>query len=210
MTLQITAAAGLFGALLMFSGDMLLYFTADSYEMDGTLTPYIGIMEKLPNWRLKLGGLLGPVAAFFYCIGYYHITLAAADDFKGLAFAATLISSLGIIVGGAYHSHFTYFGLLGKTDNQAGIEEVIKNTGMLSRISISLIAIGAVILGGLVVFGKTYYPNWFIVLTPMVTYFLGFIMVKLPQPFRVVLFGGWYNLIYVIFFLASLILSWGI
>ena len=32
--------------------------------------------------------------------------------------------------------------------------------------------------------------------TPTVTIFLSLILMKAPQPFRVVLFGGWYNLIY--------------
>lgn len=207
MYLALTAAVGLAAAILMFCGDMLLYFTTDKFEMDGTFAPYIRIMKKLPGWRLKLGGLLGPVAAFFYCIGYWHIILAAAGDVKTPAAIAALICCLGSIVGGAYHSQFTYFGLLGKKEDQAGLAAVSKNVTLLSRVSLSLIAVGLVILGVLVVMGKTCYPPWFVVLTPAVTYFLSFLWGRLPQPFRIVLMGGWYNLIFVIFFGAALLMT---
>lgn len=79
MTLQGSTAIGLLAALTMLCGDMLLYFTKEPFQVDGTLKPYIGIMRRLPNWRLRLGGLLGPIAAFLYCIGFYQITLSAVD-----------------------------------------------------------------------------------------------------------------------------------
>ena len=41
-------ALGLAGAILMFVGDMLLYFTRGSYNMDGTLRPYMEIMRGAP------------------------------------------------------------------------------------------------------------------------------------------------------------------
>ncbi len=120
MYLILTAAIGMFAALLMFCGDMLLYFTTDDFKMDGTYTPYIGIMKKLSDRRLKLGGLLAPIAAFFYCIGYFHIALVAVDECRIIAIAAALTCCLVIIIGGAYHAQFTYFGLLGNTEHQEG------------------------------------------------------------------------------------------
>ncbi len=207
MYLPLTAAIGPFAALLMYCGDMLLYFTTGKFEVDGTLKPYFGIMAKLPDWRLKLGGLLGPVAAFFYCIGFCHIALAAVEEYRVVAVIATLILSLGIIVGGAYHSQFTYFGLIGRTGHTEGMQAVSKNVSLLSTVSLVLLALGVLVLGGLIVFGKTAYPRWFIILTPLCTYFIGFLLFRLPQPFRVVLWGGWYNLMFVIYFGASLLMT---
>jgi len=100
MYLQISLVVGLFAALLMFSGDMLLYFTTGSYDMDGTFEPYISIMKELPDWRIKLGGLLGPVAAFFYCIGFSQIVFTANEKYIVLANVSALFSALGIIIGG--------------------------------------------------------------------------------------------------------------
>ena len=63
-------AIGLVGSLVMFAGDMLLYFTPGSYDMDGTLRPYARIMRDLPEGRVRAGGVLGPVAAFLYVVGF--------------------------------------------------------------------------------------------------------------------------------------------
>ena len=38
LTLMLTAL-GLVGSILMFAGDMLLYFTPGAYDMNGTLMP---------------------------------------------------------------------------------------------------------------------------------------------------------------------------
>lgn len=53
-------AIGLVGSLVMFAGDMLLYFTPGAYDMDGTLRPYARIMRDLPEGRVRAGGVLGP------------------------------------------------------------------------------------------------------------------------------------------------------
>ena len=86
-------AVGLIGALLMFCGDMTLYFDKDDYVQDGTINPIIDIMKKLPPKRVMLGGLIGPVAAFLYCIGFYHIVLITDEAFHNAAFAAFLRES---------------------------------------------------------------------------------------------------------------------
>ena len=68
-------ALGLLGSILMFAGDMLLYFTPGAYDMDGTLRPYMRIMRDVPAGRVRLGGVLGPVAAFFYVLGFAGLVL---------------------------------------------------------------------------------------------------------------------------------------
>ena len=40
---------GLAGALLMFCGDMTLYFSKNDFEQNGTLEPIIDIMKRLPK-----------------------------------------------------------------------------------------------------------------------------------------------------------------
>lgn len=206
MLLSITTAVGLFGAALMFCGDMLLYFTAKPFELDGTMKPYIAIMKLIPDWRLTLGGLLGPIAAFFYCVGFCQMALAATEAYRAFGVAAAGLCSLGIIVGGAYHAQFSYFGLIGKHD-EAALTPVLKNVRLLSMVSMALIAAGVLVFGGMLVLGTTCYPRWLVLCSPVVLFFLGRLWVKAPQPFRIVLLGGWYNLMFVYYFLCALLLA---
>ena len=110
---------GLAGALLMFAGDMLLYYTPEDFACDPKssakekINAIIDVMKGLPAGRVMAGGMIGPVAAFLYCVGFYHIVLMANETSHTLAMTAFLLSCFGIITGGAYHSHCAYLGLLG-------------------------------------------------------------------------------------------------
>lgn len=73
-------ALGLLGSILMFAGDMLLYFTPGAYDMDGTLRPYMRIMRDVPADRVRAGGALGPVAAFLYVLGFAGLALTARGE----------------------------------------------------------------------------------------------------------------------------------
>ena len=149
---------------------------------------------------------MGPVAAFFYCIGYFHVTLATVEEYRILAFITTLLSCLGIILGGTYHSQFTYLGLIGKIGSNTEMDDIKGNIKLLNFLSFIFMGIGALALALLIIFNKTYYPVWAIVFTPIILFLFSSIWTKLPQPFLSVVFGGWYNLMYVIYFGASLLL----
>lgn len=47
MELTITLVVGLIAGLLMFCGDMLLYYDKNDYVSDGTFNPVIEIMKKV-------------------------------------------------------------------------------------------------------------------------------------------------------------------
>ena len=93
-------AIGLVGSLVMFAGDMLLYFTPGAYDMDGTLRPYARIMRDLPEGRVRAGGVLGPVAAFLYVVGFAGLPLLAEGDLAWLARLTAGLLSFALICGG--------------------------------------------------------------------------------------------------------------
>lgn len=196
---------GLLGALLMFCGDMLLYFSTEEYHPDGTQRPLIDIMKKIPVWRLKAGGFVGPIAAFFYCIGFGHLLLLFDEIHQEIAWAACLCLCAGIIMGGAYHSHWPYIGLMAKTDEQKAIDIVLKFSKNLSMVLYLLQGIGFLLLIVGVVMGWTAYPLFFVVFTPGFLFLLLPLLKKLPQPFYLCIVGGWSNLISVIYYIAALI-----
>ncbi|NMD38722.1 MAG: hypothetical protein GYA87_08615, partial [Christensenellaceae bacterium] len=120
-----TLIFGLIGAILMFCGDMTLYYDKNDFVSDGTLEPIINIMKKLHQKRIILGGLIGPVAAFIYCVGFYHIIIVTESSLRPYSLLTFLLSCLGIIIGGAYHSHCTYLGLLGEDEQRKDLNIVI-------------------------------------------------------------------------------------
>lgn len=110
-TLALTTL-GLFGSILMFAGDMLLYFTPGVYDMDGTLKPYLHIMRDIPAARVRVGGALGPVAAFLYVLGFLALPLMALGDLAWLVWLAAALLAFALICGGAYHAQYAYLSIM--------------------------------------------------------------------------------------------------
>lgn len=202
MTTVITV--GLIGALLMFCGDMTLYFDKDDYVQDGTINPIIDIMKKLPPKRVMLGGLIGPVAAFLYCIGFYHIVLITDEAFHNAAFAAFLLSCFGIIAGGAYHSHCAYLGLLGADEHRDGLDIAMKYFQKLALILYVGEGLGLLILIVLIALGKTVFPQWMALISPGVLFLLKPLSRKLPKGLHMVICGGYTNFIFIVYYAVAI------
>lgn len=196
---------GLAAALLMFAGDMLLYFTLGAYDMDGTLVPYARIMRDLPRRRVMAGALLGPVAAALYLVGFAAVGLGAHGDFAWVVRLAAVLLSFSLICGGAYHAQYAYLQIAAQEGDERLVDRVAGTIAPFMNLAVLPMYGGFVLLGIGIVAGQTPYPAWLVVLTPVVTSFLGFAWLRVPQPARCVLFGGWNNLVFAIMFAAMLV-----
>ena len=203
-TLALTTL-GLFGSILMFAGDMLLYFTPGVYDMDGTLKPYLHIMRDIPAARVRVGGALGPVAAFLYVLGFLALPLMARGDLAWLVWLAAALLAFALICGGAYHAQYAYLSIIAKAGHEDLYEEVSANIMLIMRLATTPMYAGFILLAAAITLGQTVFPAWFVVFTPIVTNFLGLVWMRVPQPARCILFGGWSNLVFTIMFTAMLI-----
>ena len=198
---------GLIGALVMFIGDMVLYYSKDDYVSDGTLYPIIDIMGKESRKRLYIGGTLGPIAAFVYCVGYYHLVLVMDERYEMIGWCCFAINCLGIVCGGAYHSHCANLGLIGRHKNEEVMDEVRKYMNVQKRIAFGLQGIGFILLAVVIVLKWTVFPRWLVLFTPGVLFLLLPLTKKLPKGLHMVIGGGWTNLISVIYYGVALIIS---
>ena len=205
MELTITLTAGLISGILMFCGDMLLYYDQNDYVSDGTFNPIIGIMKNISTKRLYAGGLLGPIAAFLYCVGYYHIVLIFDNEIFILAMVCFLILCMAIIIGGAYHSHCAYLGLIGKLDDEKAMDVIIKYFSFINKVCFIFQIIGLLMLFLSIILGWTVLPRYFAVITPGILYLLLPLTKKLPKGIHIIICGGWSNLIFIIYYVVLLI-----
>ncbi len=108
MTLYKSIWIGLLGSFLMFLGDMTLYYDPNDYDSKDTINNIVGTMKNVSIKRLYIGGLLGPICAFIYCIGFYHIVLGMQENYLNIGWSVFLINVFGMILGGAYHMQCAY------------------------------------------------------------------------------------------------------
>jgi hypothetical protein len=201
---------GLVGALLMFAGDMLLYYTPEDFAYDSKsssaekIQAIVDVMKKLPAKRVTVGGMIGPVSAFLQCVGFYHIVLMTDESMKTLATVAFLFSCFGIIAGGTYHNNCAYLGLLGEDRFKAALEVVEKYFQKLPLLYYAGFGIGFLLLAILIVSGHTLLPRWMFLLSPGILFLLRPAVGRLPKGIRIIVSGGWTNWISVIYYLAVL------
>ena len=205
MTLYKSILIGLLGSFLMFLGDMTLYYDPDDYDSKDTINSIVGIMKNVSIKRLYIGGLLGPICAFIYCIGFYHIVLATQEKYLTIGWFVFLINVLGMILGGTYHIQCAYLGLLSRHENKGAFDEFLKFLKFQAKIVFGIMAIANITLVLVILFGFTVFPRWQALFTPIFLLILTPLAERLPKGLHIIIRGGWFNLLYFIYYFSLLI-----
>ena len=205
MTLYKSIWIGLLGSFLMFLGDMTLYYDPNDYDGKDTINNIAGIMKNVSIKRLYLGGILGPICAFIYCIGFYHIVLGMQEKYLILGWFMFLINVFGMILGGAYHIQCAYLGLLSRHENKGAFDEFLKFLKFQAKIVFGIMAIANIGIALVILFGLTGFPRWQTLFTPIFLLIFTPIVDRLPKGLHMIVRGGWLNIIYFIYYLSLLI-----
>ena len=205
MTLNKCILIGLFGSFLMFLGDMILYYDPNDYDGKDTINNIIGIMKNVSIKRLYLGGLLGPICAFIYCIGFFHIVLGIQEKYLTIGWFVFLINVFGMILGGTYHIQCAYLGLLSRHENNGAFDEFLNFLKFQAKIVFGIMAIANITLVLVILFGFTVFPRWQALFTPIFLLLFTPLTGRLPKGLHMIIRGGWFNLIYFIYYLTLLI-----
>ena len=205
MTLYMSILIGLFGSFLMFLGDMTLYYDSKDYDGKDTINSIIGIMKNVSIKRLYIGGLLGPICAFIYCIGFYHIVLSIQEEYLNVAWFVFLINIFGMILGGTYHIQCAYLGLLSRHENKGAFDEFLKFLKLQAKIVFSIMALANIAIALIILFGLTVFPRWQALFTPIFLLIFTPLAERLPKGLHMIIRGGWFNIIYFIYYLTLLI-----
>lgn len=196
---------GLFGSFLMFLGDMTLYYDPNDYDGKDTINNIIGIMKSVNIKRLYIGGLLGPICAFIYCIGFFHIVLSIQEKYLTIGWFVFLINIFGMILGGTYHIQCAYLGLLSRHENKGAFDEFLKFLKLQAKIVFSIMALANIAIALIILFGLTVFPRWQALFTPIFLLILTPLADRLPKGLHMIIRGGWFNIIFFIYYLSLLI-----
>ena len=205
MTLYRSILIGLLASFLMFLGDMILYYDSNDYDGKDTINNIIGIMKNVSIKRLYIGGLLGPICAFIYCIGFYHIVLGIQEKFFNVAWFVFLLNVLGMILGGTYHIQCAYLGLLSRYENKEAFDEFLRFLKFQAKIVFTTMALANILMALIILFGLTIFPRWQALFTPIFLLIFTPIADRLPKGLHMIIRGGWFNLIYFIYYLSLLL-----
>jgi hypothetical protein len=200
--LQLFSLFGILGSLLMFSGDMMLYFE----PVSGLEYNSIARMGTMPIERLIAGGLMGPFASIFSIIGGYLFYMIFRSVNKTIAIILFICFAIFFIFGGTYHALFPNFGFVGRLPESLQTQQLLFIKTYKESLYTVIFICGTfwtLLLFYLILFKKTIYPKWMLLFTPTLL-----IMVSqplknyIPYPLGAVIYGGWINLCFMLFFIV--------
>jgi hypothetical protein len=188
----------------MFTGDMLLYYE----PVSGLKYDSVARMSTMPIERLIAGGLIGPIASVFSIIGGYIFYVVFRSVNKVLANTLFVVFATIVLVGGTYHAMFPNFGFIGRLPESLQPQQILFiRTYIKSLYTIILICgtFWTLLLFYAVIFKKTLYPIWLLIFTPTLLTLLSHSLKDyIPYPLGAIIYGGWINLCFALFFVVCL------
>ncbi len=126
------------------------------------------------------------------------------DGYEFLGLVISFIWMFSFMVGGVFHSHWFYLSLINEVDSKTFkvIEGFIE---VLRKITYVAYTIANALLFIAIVVQMIKIPIFMIVCTPAVLFDLLIILRKLPQPYYLLLVGGWGNIPLIIYYVSLLL-----
>ncbi len=206
--IRLSGLAGILGGLVLFAGDMLFYY-------DGNSADLILNMAQTSDFRIKLSGLTALFSSWFYLLGLLSIYYAFKPSSKTTR--ALVVMSFGGILSayGVIHGAYVAIAATAKLGHQfqSSLDQAVRlatDANMLLRYFVyPVFAVFAFVFIKQVWQGLTRYPRWILFFFPLLPFLLkNLIFGMLSGTARVVIMGGFLNLILVVFFTASTLALW--
>ncbi|NPA43910.1 MAG: hypothetical protein GXO49_00085 [Chlorobi bacterium] len=199
---------GILGGLTLFAGDMLFYYNSES----------INIAENMGNVsdaRIIASGVSAFFATLFYLLGLGQIYYAFKPSPKKIRNIVLISFASLLVLYGVVHGAYVGIATSAKLAVQNNLD-ITKSTALALKTNNTLRLFGYPIFLVLSIYflsqvwkGNTLYPKWIIFFFPLIPFIIQFILAEfLTGTARLIILGGYLNLILVLFFFASTIALW--
>ena len=205
---RICGLLGILGGFLLFMGDMLIYYLPDSTN----LLLNMGIVSEQ---RIVLSGLTALFSAWCYTLGLGQVYFAFSTTKKIFRRIVVLSFGMILIAYGVIHAGFM---AIATTSQLAVSNDLDLNSATLLARRIDellrlfiypLFALCSLVFITQVWNKKTRYPRWILFFFPLLSFGLKFFFERwLEGHVWVIVIGGYYNLMLILFFVASTIALW--
>lgn len=199
---------GILGGLILFSGDMLFYYSTESNDL-------VLNMGNTSGNRIIISGITALLGTWFYLLGLVQVYFAFKPSSKimqniVIVSFTSILTAYGIIHG-AYIAIATSakLSVLHNLNIEDATALAIKTNNILRLFVYPGFAILSFVFIRQVWKRKTLYPRWIIPFFPLFPFLFQGILNKLfSGSIKIIIMGGFFNLILVIFFIASTVALW--
>jgi hypothetical protein len=199
---------GILGGIILLSGDILFYFDPVSTNLKLN-------MGNATDMRIILSAITALFATWFYVLGLGQVYYAFKPS-SAITRNTVIITFAAILIAyGVIHGAYVAIATSSKLAVQNNID-LDSATALASKVNDILrlfvypfFAILTVVFINQVWKKKTFYPRWIIAFFPIVPFlFKGLFKKYLTGGSWIIFVGGFFNLILILFFIASTIALW--
>lgn len=205
--LTIYLISSILGAILMYIGDMLLYGTTAKFppSIEDDFSKIKFLLQRSSSRRIFIGGFIGPLAATLCIGGFLHIPALALPQYHNLAWILFCLFALSYVFGGAFHMAWIFLGDAAQIDDDRQWASVPVRVSQFKPIVFGLLSLSTLLLSIFILVGGLEISPWYTCVTPMVLILLLPVLRKIPQPIGIWIWGGWTNLVFVIYYTVLLL-----
>ena len=200
--------SGILGGIILFCGDMLIYYSS-------TETNLLINMSVASDTRIIASGVCALFSSWLYLLGAFHIDYAFQPT-KPLIKNSVLFcfGSIGIAYGIVHAEYIAIatsasLAVEHNINLQSSVILASQTNQVLRMIIYPIFGLLSVLFIYSVWKKKTLYPQWIILFYPLIPFLLkNVISDNLSGITKVVLIGGYLNIMLIIFYTASTISLW--
>ena len=203
--LYLTGLMGLLASVFVGVGEYLLHYDALARFADGGF----GFMQGIGEQRTTVGHFFGVFGATLYLIGCFHIYLMLRPASERIAFIAFLISAFGFIVGAVWIGSRASVSALMQLDQTPEVLSLVELYDVRYETLLTVIRITTLLLSiifiWLTVTGRSHYPRWMAIFSPIVLILLNFLIYAIAPQIGKHMMPIALNIAFFIFFSLSLL-----
>ncbi len=206
--IRFSGLLGILGGIVLFAGDMLFYYDSVSANL-------IENMAKASDFRIVASGITALIATWLYLAGLIQIYFAlrpVKSLCRNLILACfTAIFTAYGIVHGAYVAIATSakLAVIHNLELKQSVDLAIQANQTLRFVVYPIFALLSVFFITQILKKKTLYPRWIVFFYPLLPFLGQFVICQhLKGSVKLIICGGYLNLLLIVFFTASTIALW--
>ncbi len=199
---------GILGSLVLFAGDMLFYY-------NGSQTDIIANMANSSNERIILSGVCALIAGWLYTFASGQVYYAFQPAKKWMRLTVFTSFLMIMISYAVVHGAYVAIATSAKSALEIGMPPdsftalAISANNFLRYITYFPFGVFTLLFIPIVWMKKTYYPRWIILFSPIILFLLNSVIIgNLKGGIKIIIGGGYLNLILLVFFTTSTLALW--
>jgi hypothetical protein len=169
-TIRVLGALAIFGGVLAVLADIYSAYSPGQVmtsSISVSLESVIHILKAKPHGDHLIGSILGQFFIPFHIFGWVLVYFSMKSAYPFLSKLVFVLAAYVTIIGASLHASLLYAGAVGRDNNPDTIIQVGQFFDITGYSMVAVILILGLLIAGVILSGKSLYPRWVVVISPL-------------------------------------------